>query len=218
MEFQKIKEINERLTPIILERENKKTGEKTKSEYNTVNQRILAFRELFPNGSIQTEILKLEDGACVVKATAYDEAGKILATGHAHEEKEATLINKKSFVENCETSAVGRCLGIIGIGATTAIASVEEMQAQKEAIEKREKEIADGMKRELIDLWVKAGGEKEKGFDEWFQEKTKDGFGGDQFGLMKAILLKKINDDAEKKKNPLVYVNTENTTKKGEKK
>lgn len=214
MEFQKIKEINERLTPIILERENKKTGEKTKNEYNTVNQRILAFRELYPNGSIQTEILKLEPGepgirsaVCVVKATAYDEEGNVLATGHALEEKEATLINKKSYVENCETSAVGRCLGIIGIGATTAVASVEEMQAQKEAIEKREKEVADGMKRELIDLWVKAGGEKENGFEAWFQEKTKDGFGGDQFGLMKAILLKKINDDAEKKAD-----------KKGEKK
>lgn len=201
MDFQKIKEINERLTPMLIERENKKTGEVTKTEYNTVNQRILAFRELYPNGSIQTEILKLENGACVIKATAYDEQGHLLATGHAHEEKEATMINKKSYVENCETSAVGRCLGIIGIGATTAIASAEEMQAQKDAIAKREKEAADGMKQELIELWVKAGGEKEKGFDSWFQEKTKDGFGGEQFGLMKAILLKKINDDNEKKAN-----------------
>lgn len=200
MEFSKIKEINERLKPMILERENKKTGEVTKNEYNTVNQRILAFRELFPNGSIQTEILRLENGACVVKATAYDEDGKILATGHAHEEKEATLINKKSYVENCETSAVGRCLGIIGIGATTAIASVEEMQAQKEAIEKREKEQAEGMKGELISLWVKAGGNQDEKFDEWFGKNTADkGLTGETFGLMKAILLKKINDDADKK-------------------
>lgn len=201
MEFEKIKEINERLTPMLIERENKKTGEVTKTEYNTVNQRILAFRELYPNGSIQTEILKLENGACVIKATAYDERGNLLATGHAHEEKEATMINKKSYVENCETSAVGRCLGIIGIGVTTAIASAEEMQAQKDAIAKREKEVVDEMKQELIELWVQAGGEKEKGFDEWFHEKTKDGFGGEQFGLMKAILKKKINDDNAKKAN-----------------
>ena len=200
MEFQKIKEINERLTPMILERENKKTGEKTKSEYNTVNQRILAFRELYPDGSIQTEMLTCENGACVIKATAYDGEGKILATGHAREEKEASYINKTSFVENCETSAVGRCLGIIGIGITSAVASAEEMQNQEEAQAKDAKESRDGMKSDIIKLWVDAGGEQDEKFEDWFKKKTPDGFTIDEYKLMKAVLCKKINDNAEKKK------------------
>lgn len=200
LDFSRLEEINDSLKPMILTRENKKTKEITKNEYNTVNQRILAFRQLFPNGSIQTEVLMCENGACLVKATAYDEEGNILATGHAREEKESSYINKTSFVENCETSAVGRCLGIIGIGVTTAVATAEEMQNQQEAEEKAAKDSKEGMKSDLIELWVKAGGEQDEKFEDWFKNKTPEGFTVDEYKLMKAVLCKKINENAEKKK------------------
>ena len=145
-------------------------------------------------------MLTCENGACVIKATAYDGEGKILATGHAREEKEASYINKTSFVENCETSAVGRCLGIIGIGITSAVASAEEMQNQEEAQAKDAKESRDGMKSDIIKLWVDAGGEQDEKFEDWFKKKTPDGFTIDEYKLMKAVLCKKINDNAEKKK------------------
>lgn len=97
-------------------------------EYAEVNQRILAFWELFPNGRIVTEVTTT-DTRCDCRCEVYREAGvpNPAATGHAFEEKKGT-INSTSYVENCETSAIGRALGILGIGATQAIASKEELE------------------------------------------------------------------------------------------
>jgi hypothetical protein len=45
----------------------------------------------------------------------------------AQEDKAASMINKTSYVENCETSAVGRALGFLGIGIETSIATADEV-------------------------------------------------------------------------------------------
>lgn len=97
-------------------------------EYAQVNQRILAFWGLFPNGRIATKKLFDNEKRCDFEAAVYrDQADeKPAATGHAFEVK-AGNINSTSYVENCETSAIGRALGFLGIGATTAIASAEEV-------------------------------------------------------------------------------------------
>lgn len=94
--------------------------------YAEVNSRILAFRKLFPMGMITTEIVSLQDGVCVIKATVRNEEGIVLGVGHAYEKEGSTFINKTSYIENAETSAVGRALGMIGIGIDTSIASYEE--------------------------------------------------------------------------------------------
>jgi len=39
----------------------------------------------------------------------------------------SSYINKTSHIENCETSAVGRALGFLGIGIDTSIASADEV-------------------------------------------------------------------------------------------
>ena len=120
MDFSKLQEVNKTLkyTPI-----------KGKN-YIQVNQRVLAFRELYPNGRINTEIVKLsaEGGTTViVKASVFD-GDALISTGHAFENTNKNAnINKFSALENCETSAVGRALGFLGIGATDSIASVEEV-------------------------------------------------------------------------------------------
>lgn len=106
-------------------------------EYAEVNQRVKAFRMLYPNGAITTDIVSLKDGIVVIKATVQDEEGKALATGHAYEKENSTSINKTSFIENCETSAVGRALGMCGIGIDVSIASYEEVA---NAIENQKKE------------------------------------------------------------------------------
>ena len=49
------------------------------------------------------------------------------ASGVAHEVLGSSNINKTSFVENCDTSAVGRCLGNFGIGIDEAYASANEI-------------------------------------------------------------------------------------------
>lgn len=106
-------------------------------EYAEVNQRVKAFRMLYPNGAITTDIVSLNDGIVVIKATVQDEEGKTLATGYAYEKENSTFINKTSFIENCETSAVGRALGMCGIGIDVSIASYEEVA---NAIENQKKE------------------------------------------------------------------------------
>ena len=51
-----------------------------------------------------------------------------VATATAREEKTASFINKTNYVENCETSAVGRALGMCGFGIDVSVVSAEEVQ------------------------------------------------------------------------------------------
>lgn len=95
--------------------------------YMEVNQRIKAFRMICPNGAIITEMLSNENGICIFKATVYDENGTILGTGTAYEKEGSTYINKTSYIENAETSAVGRALGMCGLGVDTSVASADEV-------------------------------------------------------------------------------------------
>lgn len=96
-------------------------------DYVMVNQRVRAFRMVYPDGLIQTEIVALKDGIVVFKASAYDEKGRLLATGFAQEKESSSFINKTSYIENCETSAIGRALGFCGFGIDSSIASYEEV-------------------------------------------------------------------------------------------
>lgn len=116
MTFEELKAVNAKI----------KTTDIKGKAYAEVNSRILAFRKLFPNGTISTEIVNLENGVCVIKATVMNEEGFVLGTGYAYEKEGSTFINKTSYIENAETSAVGRALGMVGIGIDTSIASYEE--------------------------------------------------------------------------------------------
>ena len=118
--------------------------------YVMVKERVKAFWEIYPDGQIRTEILKLTDDMVVMKATAFDQ-NEILATGHAFEMRESSNINLTSYIENCETSAVGRALAFLGIGIDTSIASADEKElaiAQQEALKKEEisKQKIDALK------------------------------------------------------------------------
>ena len=100
-------------------------------DYIPVNERIKAFRMIYPRGQIYTEIIGLADGVCTMKCTVFDDEGKILATGHGQEKEGSTFINKTSYVENCETSCIGRALGAVGIGLDNGFASYEEVANAK---------------------------------------------------------------------------------------
>lgn len=96
-------------------------------EYAQVPERVRAFRTICPGGQITTEIISLENGVVTMKATIIDESGRIISTGLAQEKETSSFINKTSFIENCETSAVGRALGFAGIGIDGSMASAEEL-------------------------------------------------------------------------------------------
>lgn len=95
--------------------------------YAEVNQRIKAFRMVYPEGFIETEMISNENGVCIFQAIVGNDE-KILGTGTAYEKEGSTFINKTSYIENCETSAVGRALAMAGFGIDTSIASAEEVQ------------------------------------------------------------------------------------------
>ena len=103
------------------------------------NQRIKAFRMVYPQGFIETEIVSNENGVVVMLAEVgyhkeiFLDDGKnffrkvVLGTGHAYEKEDSSFINKTSYIENCETSAVGRALGMAGFGIDVSVASAEEV-------------------------------------------------------------------------------------------
>lgn len=100
-------------------------------EYAEVNQRIKAFRMVYPDGGIHTEMLSNENGVCIFRACVgfvKDKDFFILGVGTAYEKEGSSFINKTSYIENCETSAVGRALGMAGFGIDTSVASAEEVQ------------------------------------------------------------------------------------------
>lgn len=104
--------------------------------YAQVNERIKAYRKVYPTGSIITEIEEIRDDYVRIKTTVSDENKKIISTGTASEmltgNQKKDYINLTSMIENCETSSVGRALGFAGFGVDTSIASAEDMERSKE--------------------------------------------------------------------------------------
>lgn len=114
-------------------------------EYVQVNERIHYFRTAteYQGWSLETEMVEITEQGCLMRATAKNQDGRIIATGYASEDRSSSMINKTSYVENCETSAWGRCLANlgIGIGPEMGIASAEEVQM---AIAKQEQDSKPG--------------------------------------------------------------------------
>lgn len=97
-------------------------------KYAAVSQRIKAFRMVYPNGAIVTEKTRDTDELCEFTARVYAEfPDKLIGTGTAYETVGSSNINRTSYIENCETSAVGRALGMCGFGVDTNVASADEM-------------------------------------------------------------------------------------------
>ena len=98
-------------------------------EYVQVNERVRAFRTHpdFANMSIETSIIDISEKHVLMVAKVLDSEGLVRSTGHAEEVQTNSGVNSTSFIENCETSAVGRCLGFLGIGVDSSIATSEEV-------------------------------------------------------------------------------------------
>ena len=95
--------------------------------YVPVTERVKAFHAQYPDFTVITEIISLDESSVLMKATVYDPDGKVMAVGHAQEDRNASTLNKTSYVENCETSAIGRALGMFGIGIDDSMASADEV-------------------------------------------------------------------------------------------
>ena len=159
-----------------------KTTDIKGKDYAEVNQRIKAFRMVYPDGIIDTEMISNENGVCVFKAQVgyyednIDGCVRWLGTGYAYEKENSTFINKTSYIENCETSAVGRALGMAGFGIDVSVASAEEVQ---NAINNQEvtQEEANNYKLtfgKYKDKTLKEIYEKDENYINWLLDNTND--------------------------------------------
>ena len=101
-------------------------------DYVPVAERLERFYERYPDGRITTAIVQhdLETGFVLMRAEVYrtpDDA-QPAATGHAFEVRGESYVNKTSYIENAETSSVGRALAMLGFEVKRGIASREELQ------------------------------------------------------------------------------------------
>ena len=105
--------------------------------YAMVHDRVNYFRgeAMYKDLGIETELVHFSEEHCVGRAFVRDKDNFILATGIAHEWKldPKSAVNKTSFVENAETSAIGRALACLGIGTEDAYASAFEVESAKAA-------------------------------------------------------------------------------------
>ena len=159
-------------------------------EYAEVNQRIKAFRMVYPHGRIETNMLSNEGGMCVFRATVGD-GEETLGTGHAYEKESGSFINKTSYIENCETSAVGRALGMAGFGIDTSVCSAEEL-GNALANQEANKPITKGQVKIVVELAKKKGSDLSDICDH-FGVNTIDEMTAEEYGRCLDLLNRKKN-------------------------
>ena len=137
--------------------------------YETVEERLKVFWKENPKARINTEIVHMtDDGTCVtVRAEIYkmEVDARPVTTGIAQETKgQGGFANKDAWVENCETSAIGRALANwIYQGSNKARPSREEMskvgnqddrvKVEKKRVQrptKEEKEVMNKVVDEMV--------------------------------------------------------------------
>lgn len=96
--------------------------------YETVEERLVRWWERYPDAQITTTMVHYDAKTVVFRAEGLVD-GKIIATGYAEEVLGSSPVNKTSFVENCETSAIGRMIANspLGVSKPGARPSAQEM-------------------------------------------------------------------------------------------
>ena len=136
--------------------------------YETVEERLKVFWKENPKARINTEIVHMtDDGTCVtVRAEIYkmEVDARPVTTGIAQETKgQGGFANKDAWVENCETSAIGRALANwIYQGSNKARPSREEMskvgnqddrvKVEKKRVQRPTKEQKDAMNKVVDEM------------------------------------------------------------------
>ena len=167
------------------------------SDYIGVNERIQKFWKDHPNGRIYTEIVKWDGNLIVMRAEGYKDINddKPFAVGHAYEEIGSNYINSTSALENCETSCIGRMLGIGSYEIKKSVATREEVERAIELQEAKKQiaaatlpddapefikplaqDISEDKKEASRILWISMNGDsKDEGFEEFYTKYKKMG-------------------------------------------
>lgn len=124
-------------------------------QYHTVAKRVQDFRRDHPEYGLVTDVAFREGHLVAVKASILNEQGRVIATGHAEEDRTKGQINKTSALENAETSAIGRALAAFGIGGTE-FASANEVQNSMHQQSEPPKEMPSGPINDTTRDWLQA--------------------------------------------------------------
>lgn len=159
-------------------------------DYVLVSDRILAFNEAYDKGDIKTSYEYLSElKMFIVKAEVISEKGTF--TGMSQAVVGDGYINKTSALENAETSAVGRALGMMGIGVLDSVASADEINkasnneiqdyGKKNVIPEMKSGLAKAVdintKKKDIKLFIDINNPKKLESKEDYEEACKDQFG-----------------------------------------
>ena len=100
------------------------------SDYETVEDRLIRFWADHPDGRIVTTMMNYDGDSCVFRTDIFYDHYSDLATasGYAHEVKSERGVNSTSFVENAETSSIGRGLANCGYSTHGKRPSRTEME------------------------------------------------------------------------------------------
>jgi len=122
--------------------------------YETVEERLKKFWTDYPNGRVETEVVHItDDGTCVtIKSAIYKDINDThpVATGIAQETKgQGGFANADAWMENCETSSLGRSLSNwMYQGANKPRPSREEMSKSAPKVKVEKKPVAKPTKEE----------------------------------------------------------------------
>ena len=101
------------------------------NDYEDVDSRIHKFYETYEDGAILTELITNDEekGIVVFRATCFRTHvdTQPSAIGYARGSRKDRGVDRDFWFENCETSAIGRCLANLGLSARGKRASSLEM-------------------------------------------------------------------------------------------
>jgi len=142
------------------------------SEYETVDSRIHQFYGEFKDGRIVTELelIDMEKGHVIFKAYIYKDAVRTMpdATGYADGFRKDRGVDAQFWINNAETSSIGRALANLGLSAKGKRPSAEEMaqvNAVKTVAKKVEKPVVQDVVPEDQDYWTTPVGKYNKVVD-----------------------------------------------------
>lgn len=111
---------------------NKQSGVNLKGKsYLMVANRVEVFRQHFGVAfTIDTQLVSHDEKHACFRASILDDTGRSIANGYALEHYGSSGVNKGNYLENCETSAIGRALAAFGLHGGE-YSSVNELEAQE---------------------------------------------------------------------------------------
>jgi len=142
------------------------------SEYETVDSRIHQFYGEFKDGRIVTELelIDMEKGHVIFKAYIYKDSVRTMpdATGYADGFRKDRGVDAQFWINNAETSSIGRALANLGLSAKGKRPSAEEMaqvNAVKTVTTKVAKPPVQEVKADDQDYWTTPVGQYNKVVD-----------------------------------------------------